>query len=75
MLASHRKSPNRQRELRERALRLVEQRLAGRLICARCGATIFTYADKCKADLAERCAGFNIVEREQIAAEKEVGLL
>lgn len=75
MLASHRKSPNRQRELRERALRLVEQRLAGRMICARCGATIFTYADKCEADLDERCPGFNVVDREQIAAEREVGLI
>lgn len=74
MLAPHRKSPNRLRELRERVVRLVEQRLAGVTICTRCGATIQTYADKCEADLDERCPGFNVVDRVQVDAEKEVGL-
>jgi ribosomal protein L40E len=33
-------------------------------ICARCGATLFTYADRCKASLSERCEGFERIERE-----------
>lgn len=70
----HRVSPNRLRELRERVHALVEQRLAGRIICARCGATYRTYGDKCSADLAERCPGFEAVDVVQMAAEKEVGL-
>lgn len=74
MLASHRKSPNRVRELRERVHRLVQQRLGDVVICTRCGAKLSTYADKCEADLAERCPGFNVVDRVQMDAEKEVGL-
>ncbi len=70
----HRITPNRIRELRERVHALVEQRLAGRIICARCGATYATYGDKCTADLAERCPGFEAVDIVQMAAEKEVGL-
>lgn len=34
----------------------------GREICGRCGATMHTYADRCSADLAERCPGFEAVE-------------
>ena len=41
----------------------VERRLAGRVICNRCGATLETYADQCNADLAERCPGFEAIER------------
>lgn len=74
MRASHRISPNRLRELRERVQRLVAQRLGGRVICTRCGARYSTYADKCEADLAERCPGFNVLDRVQMDAEKEVGL-
>ena len=73
MLSPHRKVPNRQRELRERVYALVGERLTG-MICARCGCTLATYADKCEADLAEPCPGFNAVERERAKAEKEVGL-
>lgn len=74
MLAPHRKSPNRLRELRERVQQLVRTRLGDQLICTRCGARYSTYADKCEADLDERCPGFNVVDRVQMAAEKEVGL-
>lgn len=74
MLVPHRKSPNRRRELRERVHALVQQRLAGVVICTRCGATLATYADKCDVDLDVRCPGFNVVERARSDAEQEVGL-
>ncbi len=74
MFAPHRKSPNRLRELRERVQVLVRERLGDTLICTRCGARYATYSDKCEADLAERCPGFNVVDRVQMNAEKEVGL-
>jgi ribosomal protein L40E len=74
MLATHRKSPNRPRELRERVHALVQQRLGSREICGRCRATLSTYADKCSADLDDRCPGFNVVEAERAKAEREVGL-
>jgi ribosomal protein L40E len=71
---AHRVTPNRVRELRERVVAMVERKLAGKVICARCGATIKTYADKCSADLDERCPGFEAVDIVQMAAEREVGL-
>jgi ribosomal protein L40E len=74
MLAPHRMSPNRLRELRERVQQLVRERLGDRIICTRCLAKFSTYADKCDAPLDERCPGFNVVDRVQMAAEKEVGL-
>lgn len=74
MITGHRKSPNRLRELREQVHRLVSQRLGDVVICTRCGAKLATYADKCEADLDERCPGFNVVDRVQMDAEKEVGL-
>jgi ribosomal protein L40E len=74
MRASHRISPNRLRELRERVQRLVAERLGERIICTRCSARFRTYSEKCEADLAERCPGFNVVDRVQMDAEKEVGL-
>ncbi|WP_439392366.1 hypothetical protein ACRQ5Q_22485 [Bradyrhizobium sp. PMVTL-01] len=74
MMAPHRKSPNHIRELRERVQMLVRERLGGRVICTRCGATFSTYADKCDVDLDVRCPGFNVVDRVQMQAEKEVGL-
>ncbi|SDD94092.1 hypothetical protein SAMN05216337_1017102 [Bradyrhizobium brasilense] len=74
MMAPHRISPNRLRELREKVQRLVRERLGERLICTRCGAKFSTYSDKCEAPLDERCPGFNVVDRVQMAAEKEVGL-
>jgi hypothetical protein len=74
MLAPHRKSPNRLRELRERVAVLVRERMGTSVICPRCGATYATYGDKCSADLDERCPGFNAVDLVQMRAEKEVGL-
>lgn len=74
MLASHRRSPNRLRELHQRVHALVSQRLGHQVICTRCGATYATYADKCDVDLDVRCPGFNVIDRVQMDAEKEVGL-
>ena len=74
MLASHRKAPNRIRELREKVAQLVRARMGQGIICSRCGASLATYADRCEADLAERCPGFNAIDLVQSAAEKEVGL-
>lgn len=73
-MASHRMTPNRVRELRERVQQLVRARIGPGVICARCHATFATYADACTADLAERCPGFNAVDLVQVRAEKEVGL-
>jgi ribosomal protein L40E len=75
MLAPHRKVPNRLRELRERVQQIVRAEFGGRVICTRCRATLSTYADKCSADLDERCPGFNAVDLVQCRAEKEVGLV
>lgn len=74
MVAPHRKTPNRLRELRERVQVLVRQRMGSGIICSRCGATFASYGEKCSADLAERCPGFNAVDLVQMRAEKEVGL-
>lgn len=70
----HRITPNRLRELREQVSRIVEQRLAGRVICSRCGATIKTFSDVCTADLLDRCPGFEAIDRVQVVVEREVGL-
>lgn len=75
VLAAHRKAPNRQRELREQAARLVRERLGSGVICARCGATLATYADRCVADLDEQCAGRDAIDREHMRAVKDVGLV
>lgn len=74
MQVPHRKVPNRIRELRERVAMLVRQRIGPGIICERCQATLSTYADRCTADLAEHCPGFNAVDLVQMRAEKEVGL-
>lgn len=74
MVAPHRKSPNRLRELRERVALLVRERIGSGVICSRCCATYATYGDRCEADLDERCPGFNAVDLIQARAEKEVGL-
>lgn len=73
-MASHRMTPNRIRELRERVQQLVRERIGPGIICSRCHATFATYGDACTADLAERCPGFNAVDLVQMRAEKEVGL-
>ena len=49
-------------EARRRVLEAVEQRLGGRPICDRCGATIQTYAEVCTADIDLRCPGFEAIE-------------
>lgn len=41
----------------------VEQSLGDSVICRKCGATLATYADTCKADLSEVCPGFFVIER------------
>jgi len=73
-MLSHRKVPNRIRELREQVQMLVRQRIGAGIICSRCGCTFATYSEKCSADLDERCPGFNAVDLVQMRAEKEVGL-
>jgi tRNA(Ile2) C34 agmatinyltransferase TiaS len=74
MDASHRKVPNRIRELRQRVQELVRARIGTGIICPRCGATFASYGDKCEAAFDERCPGFNAVDLVQMRAEKEVGL-
>lgn len=73
-LSPHRKAPNRDRELRERAWALVEARLAGQQICGRCGANVKTYDARCTADLDEVCPGAAAMDAARIKAEKELGL-
>jgi hypothetical protein len=73
-LSLHRKTPDRAREQRERAWALVERKLAGRTICGRCGANLVTFADKCIADLDQRCPGFDAIDAAKLEADKQVGL-
>ena len=40
----------------------VEKQLRDRVICAKCQATLATYAEKCSADLSEPCPGFLRIE-------------
>jgi len=40
----------------------VEAELKQSVICARCGATLQTFADKCTAVLADICPGFERIE-------------
>ena len=75
MQTSHRKVPNRTRELRKRVQEIVQAHFGSRTICSRCGANLATYADKCDVDLDVRCPGFNAVDLVQSRAEKEVGLV
>lgn len=60
---AHRQHPNRAREVRERAWALVEQKLAGRVICARCRATFATFDSECEAGAGEGCAGETVMAR------------
>jgi len=73
VMQPHRQSPNRARELRERAWALVQRRLTG-LICARCGCTLANYDERCEADLDDRCPGFNAIELESARARRELGI-
>jgi hypothetical protein len=71
---AHRITPNRERELSERAWALAEARLKGRVICARCRATIGNYAQVCPADDDDNCPGDAAWEAAFAAARAEVGL-
>ena len=44
-------------------IRRVDQVLGSRVICARCKATLETYATNCRSELSERCEGFETIER------------
>lgn len=57
-----------ERLFRERAF--VEYTLGGMVIC-RCGATLATFAEKCSADLAEWCQGFDSIERAKQKFNRE----
>ncbi|MBN8955038.1 MAG: hypothetical protein J0H17_00280 [Rhizobiales bacterium] len=69
ILAPHRKTPNREREQRERVWALVAERLRGHRICDRCGATFSTFDDKCDAEIGASCPGANVIE----ATRRSVG--
>lgn len=71
-LAAHRKAPNRDRELRERAWALAERRLAGRIICAKCKATAASYPTRCQAEGGDKCPGDKIWEETFAAALRGV---
>lgn len=70
----HRVSPNRERELRERAFVLAEQRLAGRVICAQCRATIKNFADACAAGTNVNCPGDDALGRAYASACRDLGV-
>ncbi|MFC0243654.1 hypothetical protein [Rhodopseudomonas telluris] len=74
MLTPHRQTPNCRRELMERAIALVRERLGSRIICTRCGATRQTMEDRCKADLGASCEGGRVYDNEFSRARREVGL-
>jgi hypothetical protein len=71
---AHRQSPNRARELRERAWAVVERQLAGKVICATCGATAATIDDVCSADLDQRCPGLDAIAAIFTAEVRKAGL-
>lgn len=68
----HRVSPNRAREVRERALALAEQKLAGRIICSGCKATGGNYPDRCRADHGQNCPAEHAWDAAVKAAMEEV---
>lgn len=55
---------------------IVRERVAATLgdetICTDCGATYATYWDKCTADLAVPCPGFDRVDEVQVPIECDV---
>lgn len=69
---AHRQHPDRARETRERVWSIVERKLAGRVICARCRATFATHDDICMAALNERCPGITTIEAARLDALREV---
>lgn len=56
VLRPHRITPNRDRELRERAWALAERRLAGRVLCGPCRATAADYVERCRLGDDNDCA-------------------
>ncbi len=68
----HRQTPNRARELRERVWALVEQKLAGLIICPECKATYKTFEDECTADLGRSCPGADAIGAARQEAEREI---
>ena len=67
-----RRSTAHAREYRERVNRLVRERIGAGIICGRCGARYVTLADKCDADLGERCPGANAIELQARLAEQDM---
>lgn len=53
---------SRDRLRQRRVFAILNRDLAGRVICEQCGATLATYGDRCSADLAARCQGFEAIE-------------
>ena len=51
----------------------VEQKLAGQIICERCGATLETFADVCTADLSDACPGFMAIEKVRAEFWNHIG--
>lgn len=43
----------------------VEEKLAGKVICHRCGASLESYSRQCEADLGDTCDGFWAIERAE----------
>ena len=46
----------------KRERQYVEEKLAGKVICSDCHAKLDTFANKCTADLADICPGFEWIE-------------
>ncbi len=69
---AHRVTPNRARELRERAWALAEERLRGRIICSLCKSTVDNYAERCPADDATQCPGDRAWSEAFAQAQREL---
>lgn len=64
-MSIYRKPSARQRRIND----AVEAELGSAVICARCGCTLATFADKCSADLDEACPGFQRIDKAKMRAE------
>ena len=49
----------------------IESHLGHTIICDRCGATLYTYADKCSASLSDACPGFEAIEKARTLFNRE----
>lgn len=56
------------------ALKDVEKELGDTVLCD-CGATLTTFPDKCVADLATGCRGFNKIDVVRSAAMRRHGVI